>query len=80
MSKPAFHLLQSSAHCMDWGLLPFYIADELVTESSEERPIFLFFSFLFVATLYDLFVEKVLVFVLINVYVPVLLTIAAVSF
>lgn len=65
---------------MDWGLRLFYIADELVTESSEERPIFLFFSFLFVATIYDLFVEKVLVFVLINVYVPVLLTIAAVSF
>ena len=70
-------------------LLPFYIADELVTEGSEawihkssRKKIYLsfFFFFFFAVTVYHLFVEKVFFFLSIYMYLPVILTIAVVSF
>ena len=61
------HFTYYSLRYIAWSrLLPFYIADELVTESSEACTSWrkIYFSFLFVVTIYDLFVEKVLVFYL----------------
>jgi hypothetical protein len=78
MSTPhCFHYIDLECRVDQTAPSIFYIADNLVTEDSEEwihkssttlRSLFVFFFFVFV-TAYDLFVEKVLGFFLVNLYV-----------
>ena len=88
MSVLAFLVLHSLVHCMDqtpsilhcWRIGNWRLWSLNTQELKKEDLLFFFFLFFFAVTVYHLFVEKVFFFLSIYMYLPVILTIAAVSF